>query len=170
MSKTRTFTVISIVIATSLAIAGGRATAGSGSASSTACAAVAPTAATAVFGSLGDGLLYIQAPTSGTALLGDGASLTTDCTRTAGIQATVRFYARSVTGTGAVHVELLVNRGRTVLDGGLVTATDTLAPVNTVTLAWDRAGRGATDMQVRLTAVGGSFEIGNVYIDPYLQK
>jgi hypothetical protein len=164
------FTVLSLVVMASLAIAGGRATAATGSASSTACAAVAPTTSTAVFGSLGDGLLYIGAPTSGPALLDDGASLTTDCTRTAGIQATVRFYARSTSGTGAIHVEVITNRGKTVLDGGLVTATDTLAPVSTVAISWDRSGKGAADMQVRLTAVGGSFEIGSVYIDPYMQK
>lgn len=170
MSKTRTFTVLWLVASASLAIAGGRAAAGTGSAGSTACAAVAPTTSSTVFSAYGDGLLYINAPTSGPALLGDGASLTTACTRTAGIKATVRFYARSASGTGAIHVEVIANRGKTVLDGGLVTATDVLAPVGTVAIPWDKVGQGATDIQVRLTAVGGSFEIGAVYIDPYMQK
>lgn len=170
MSKTRTVTVLWLVVMASLAIAGGRARAATGTAGSTVCAAVAPTTSTAVFSSYGDSLMYIDAPTSGSTLLGDGASLTTDCTRTAGINATVRFYARSVSGTGAVHVEVLTNRGKTVLDGGFVTATDVLAPVSTVAITWDRYGKGAADVQVRLTAVGGSFEIGNVYVDPYMQK
>jgi hypothetical protein len=57
-----------------------------------------------------------------------------------------------------------------VLDGGLVTATSTLDPVSTVAIPWDKSGKGASDVQVRLTAVGGSFEIGAVYIDPYVQR
>jgi len=29
---------------------------------------------------------------------------------------------------------------------------------------------GALPLQVRLTAIGGSFDIGDVYIDPFVQK
>lgn len=170
MSKSRTFTVIWLVVAAALATAGGRAAAGTGTGGSTACAAVSPATSSAVFASLGDPLLYIAAPSSGPDVLSDGMSATTDCTRTAGIQATVRFYARSISGTGAIHVEVLVNRGKIVLDGGLVSAGPTLDPVQTVAIPWDRAGKGATAVQVRLTAVGGDFELGDVYIDPYLQK
>lgn len=171
MSKTRTFTVSWLVVAAALAITGGQAVAGNGTGGSAACSAVAPGSATTVFASLGDPLAYIGAPnSSGSAVLSNGSSVATDCTRTPGIQATVRFYARSVGGTGAIHVEVIVNRGRTVLDGGLVTAGSTLAPVTSVAIPWDCAGRSATAMQVRLTAVGGDFEIGAIYIDPYLQK
>jgi hypothetical protein len=166
VSKSRTLIGSAIVVAASLAIVGGRAAAATGT---TACAAVAPNTATAIFASLGDSALYIQA-SSGTPVLADGTSLSTTCTRTAGIQAVVRFYARSVDGTGAIHVEVITNRGKTVLDGGLVTATSTLDPVSTVAIPWDKSGKGASDVQVRLTAVGGSFEIGAVYIDPYVQR
>jgi hypothetical protein len=166
VSKGRRFIGLVLIVAASLALVAGRASAATGTA---ACAAVAPTTATATFFSLGDTALYVNAP-SDVPLLADGASLTTSCTRTAGIQAVVRFYARSIDGTGAIHVELLTNRGKTVLDGGYVTASSTLAAVSTVAVPWDKAGRGASDVQVRLTAAGGSFEIGSIYIDPYVQK
>ena len=164
---------IALVASVSLAIMGGRASAATTPTApqgETACAAVAPTTATAVFASLGDSTLYLEA-SPGTAQLDDGSSLTTSCTRTAGIQAVVRFYARSITGSGVIHVEVIADRGKTVLDGGLVTASSTLDPVSTVAIPWaTRHGQGASDLQVRLTAVGGSFEIGAVYIDPYVQK
>jgi hypothetical protein len=127
------------------------------------------TSVSTAFASLGDTTQYVQA-SSGVPLLADGASLTSNCTRTPGIQSIVRFYARSVSGTGAIHVEVLLNRGKLVLDGGLVTAPSTLAAVNAVVIPWDRSGKSATDLQVRLTAVGGSFEIGDVYVDPFVQR
>jgi hypothetical protein len=133
------------------------------------CSATPVTGLSTPFASLGDSTKYVLA-SSGLPLLADGASLATDCTRTPGIQSIVRFYARSVSGTGAIHVEVLASRGKVILDGGLVAAPSTLAALATVVIPWERNGKGATDLQVRLTAVGGSFEIGDVYVDPFLQR
>jgi hypothetical protein len=133
------------------------------------CAATAPKNLLNPFASLGDNAQYVQA-SSGVPLLADGATLTANCTRTPGIQSIVRFYARNLSGTGAIHVEILANHGKDLLDGGLVTAPSTLTALNAVVIPWDRNGRGATDLQVRLTAVGGSFEIGDVYVDPFVMR
>jgi hypothetical protein len=65
---------------------------------------------------------------------------------------------------------VLANRGKLLLDGGLVKASPTLAALDAVVIPWERNGNGATDLQVRLTAVGGSFEIGDVYVDPFVQR
>ncbi len=166
MSKTRTFTVVLIVMA-SMAVAGGSASAaGQGS---TRCTTAPAHSGTAAFFSFGDDTQYLQT-SSGTPSLADGAVLLADCARTAGIRPVVRFYARSISGTGAIHVEVLARRGTVVLDGGYVTAGSTLAPVQATSIPWTQYGSGATDLQVRLTAVGGSFEIGDVFIDPYMQK
>lgn len=128
------------------------------------------TTITSPFASVGDYSGYMLA-SSGLPLLSDGASLTSNCTRTAGIQSIVRFFARSVSGTGRIHVEVLANRGTLLLDGGYVTAPATLTLLDAVVVPWDRhQNYSATDLQVRLTAVGGSFEIGDVYVDPYLQR
>jgi len=166
---TRTFTVLLVIASASLAIAGGRATAaGQGSAP---CTAVAANSGTATFSSFGDGAFYLDAsPTTSSPVLSDGATLVANCMRSAGIQPVVRFYARSISGTGSIHVEILQKRGSVVLDGGYVTAGATLAPVQAVSIPWDRRGNGSTDLQVRLTAVGGDFEIGSIFIDPYMQK
>ena len=151
------------------------ASAATGQTAPTACSATPVSAATPVtsltspFSSLGDNSQYMLA-SSGSPLLSDGTSLTTNCTRTPGIQSIVRFYARSVTGTGAIHVEVLANRGTVHLDGGYVTASGTLSLLSAVVIPWDRNGKSATDLQVRLTAVGGSFEIGDVYVDPFLMR
>ncbi len=134
------------------------------------CAATPVTSLLSPFASFGDNAQYVQA-SSGLPLLADGASLTTNCTRTPGIQSIVRFYARSVSGTGAIHVEVLANRGTVLLDGGYVTAPATLTLLDAIVLPWDRhQNKAATDLQVRLTAVGGSFEIGDVYVDPFLMR
>lgn len=133
------------------------------------CAATPVTNVLTPFAALGDSTYYVQAST-GLPLLAAGASMTTDCTRTPGIQSIVRFYARNSSGTGAIHVEVLANRGKLVLDGGLVQAPSTLSALDAVVIPWDRKGKGATDLQVRLTAVGGSFEIGDVYVDPFVMR
>lgn len=152
------------------------ASAATGQTAPTACSAIPVSAATPVtsltspFSSVGDNSQYMLA-SSGVPLLADGASLTTSCTRTPGIQSIVRFYARSVSGTGAIHVEVLVNRGTVRLDGGYVTASGTLSLLSAVVVPWDRRNNtAATDLQVRLTAVGGSFEIGAVYVDPFVMR
>jgi hypothetical protein len=165
VSKTRTYTVLLPVALVALAITGGRASAAGQGA--TRCTTLPAFSGTAAFSSFGDETLYIQTA-SGTTALDDGAAMLAGCARTSGIRPVVRFYARSIEGTGAVHVEVLTRRGSIVLDGGYVTAGAAFAPVQTVSIPWDRSG--ATDFQVRLTAVGGSFEIGDVYVDPYMQK
>jgi hypothetical protein len=128
------------------------------------------TSVTSSFASLGDDAEYVLA-SSGLPLLADGASLTSDCVRTPGIQSIVRFYARSIGGTGSIHVEVFANRGTVLLDGGYVTPSATLTALDAVVLPWDRRqSKSATDLKVRLTAVGGSFEIGDVYVDPFVQR
>ena len=145
-------------------------------ATSTVCSTTPVSSATPVttltspYASIGDTSQYVLV-SSGLPLLADGASLTSSCTRTPGIQSIVRFSARSVSGTGSIHVEVLANRGTVLLEGGYVTAPSTLTVLDALVLPWDRhQNTSATDLQVRLTAVGGSFEIGNVYDDPYLQR
>jgi hypothetical protein len=134
------------------------------------CAATPVTNVATPFASLGDTTQYVQA-SSGLSLLTDGGTLTASCTRTPGIQSIVRFSAANLSGgTGAIHVEVLASRGKVVLDGGLVSAPATLSALDAVVIPWDRNGRGATDLQVRLSAVGGSFEIGEIYVDPYVMR
>jgi hypothetical protein len=146
------------------------ATAATGQTAPTPCTTTAVTGLLTPFASVGDTSQYVLA-SSGLPLLTDGGSVTSDCVRTPGIQSIVRFSARSVSGTGAIHVEVLANRGTVLLDGGYVTAPATLTLLNAIVLPWDRhQNRAATDLQVRLTAVGGSFEIGDVYVDPFLMR
>jgi len=59
---------------------------------------------------------------------------------------------------------------RLVLDGGLVSAPATMGPVAQIVILPVGLRSGALPLQVRLTAVGGSFNIGDVYIDPFVQK
>jgi hypothetical protein len=164
-------TVLVAAIGVTAAPAATGQTAGSSLCSTTPVTSATPvTSLTNSFASLGDTSEYVLA-SSGLPLLADGASLTSDCVRTPGIQSIVRFYARSVSGTGSIHVEVFANRGTVLLEGGYVTAPDTLSALNAVLLPWDRRqSKSATDLKVRLTAVGGSFEIGDVYVDPYLQR
>jgi hypothetical protein len=162
--------LIVTVLAAAFAVAPAAGQTGQALCAATPVAAAAPvTTVSTAFASFGDTTQYVQA-SSGLPLLADGASLTAGCTRTPGIQSIVRFSARSLNGTGQIHVEVLANRGRLVLDGGLVSAPATLSVLEAVVIPWDRNGRGATDLQVRLTAVGGSFEIGEIYVDPYLMR
>jgi hypothetical protein len=121
------------------------------------------------FAAWGDTTPYVLAPGGGVSLA-DGRSLTTDCIRVPKPQAIVRFFARSTTGSGSLHVELLVTGTRLVLDGGLVSAPATMGPVPQIVILPVGLRHGALPLQVRLTAVGGSFDIGDVYIDPYVQK
>jgi hypothetical protein len=162
--------LIVTVLAAAFAVAPAAGQTGQALCAATPVAAAAPvTTVSTAFASFGDSTQYVQA-SSGLPLLADGASLTAGCKRTPGIQSIVRFYARSVSGTGAIHVEVLANRGKLLLDGGLVKASSTLAALDAVVIPWERNGNGATDLQVRLTAVGGSFEIGDVYVDPFVQR
>jgi hypothetical protein len=158
-----------VLIVSALAAAALGASTASGQTGQALCAATPVTNVLTPFSLLGDTSQYVQA-SSGLTLLSDGGTLTASCTRTPGIQSIVRFSARSLNGTGQIHVEVLANRGRLVLDGGLVSAPATLSVLEALVIPWDRNGRGATDLQVRLTAVGGSFEIGDVYVDPYLMR
>lgn len=104
-------------------------------------------------------------------VLADGASATSPCTTAPHITSVVRFFARSLTGAGALHVELLVNGGKNgVLDGGLVSAGNDWQPTGQILLPWAKPLNGAVELQVRLTAVGGSFAVDDVYIDPYVRR
>jgi hypothetical protein len=160
MSSTRWFTILAV---TSLAILAGTVT---GTASAASCAATLD--ASTPFAAWGDNASYVLSPGGGVSLA-NGASLTTACTKAPGIQSIVRFFARSTSGGGAIHVEVIVG-GNKVLDGGTVTAGGSMAPVDQVVVNWDRNDHRAADLQVRLTAVGGSFDIGDVYIDPFVMK
>ncbi|MDX6453665.1 MAG: hypothetical protein QOH16_3714 [Gaiellaceae bacterium] len=167
--------IVTALAAATLSVAPASATTGQ-TAGSTRCSAIPVASATPVtsltssFASLGDDAQYVLAA-SGLPLLADGAALTSDCVRTPGIQSIVRFSARSISGTGSIHVEVSADRGTVVLDGGYVTAPATLTALSAVVLPWDRRqSKSATDLKVRLTAVGGSFEIGDVYVDPFVQR
>jgi hypothetical protein len=118
------------------------------------------------FAAFGDLTPYVLAQGGGTSLA-DGQSLTTDCLKVHKAKPVVRFFARSTSGGGSLHVELLVSGA--VVDGGYVTATDTMGPTAQVVLPVELRS-GNPQLQVRLTAVGGSFDVGDVYIDPYVQK
>lgn len=159
-----------VLIVSALAAAALGVTAANAQTGQAPCSATAVTKVLTPFTSLGDTTQYVQA-SSGLTLLESGGVLTTDCTRTPGIQSIVRFYAANLSGgNGAIHVEVLARRGTLVLDGGLVTAPSTLTALEAVVIPWNRAGYSATDLKVRLTAVGGSFDIGDVYVDPYLMR
>jgi hypothetical protein len=158
-----------VLIVTVLAAAALGVVPASGQTGQALCSATPVTNLLTPFALLGDTSQYVQA-SSGLTVLSDGGTLTASCTRTPGIQSIVRFSARSLNGTGQIHVEVLANRGKVVLDGGLVSASGTLSVLEAVVIPWDRNGKSATDLQVRLTAVGGSFEIGDIYVDPFLMR
>jgi hypothetical protein len=167
--------IVTALAAAAVFVAPASATTGS-IAVSTRCTTTPVIAATPVttlsqtFAAVGDDAQYVLT-SSGLPLLADGASLWSDCVRTPGIQSIVRFSARSISGTGSIHVEVFANRGTVLLEGGYVTAPGTLTTLDAVVVPWDRRqNKSATDLKVRLTAVGGSFEIGDVYVDPYLQR
>jgi hypothetical protein len=165
VGKTRSVKIVALVVA-SLAIVAGKAAAPA-SAWSSACAAD-PSSGTP-FSAWGDTTPYVLAPGGGGSLA-DGQSLTTACVRVPKVQPTVRFFAQSTSGSGSLHVELLVTGTPLVLDGGLVAAPATMGPVDQVVLLPFGLRRGALPVQVRLTAVGGSFDLGDVYVDPYVQR
>ena len=191
MGKTRSFRIVVVAVA-SLAIIAGTAAAPA-FARGDGCAADPATGTP--FAAWGDTASYVLAPGGGTRL-DDGESLTTACVKVIQAQPIVRFFAQSSSNGGngnrngnggngngngnrngngsgnghpALHVELLVPGTGLVLDGGLVTATNTMAPVAQVVLQYG-FGNGATPLEVRLTALGGTFNIGDVYIDPFVQK
>ena len=165
MGKTRSFKFVAVAVA-SLAIVAGTAAAPA-SAQSTGCAA-SPHSSTP-FAAWGDTTPYVLAP-GGAGSLADGQSVTTDCVRVPKPQPIVRFFAENTSGSGALHVELLVTGTRLVLDGGLVSAPATMGPVAQVVILPVGLRFGALPLQVRLTAAGGSFNVGDVYVDPFVQR
>lgn len=162
MGKTRSVKIVALVVA-SLAIVAGSASAPA-SASSKDCTAVR--GGSAVFAAWNDMTPYVLAP-GGRTSLAAGQSLTTDCLKVHKARPVVRFFARSAGGGGSLHVELLVSG--TYVDGGFVSAPDSMGPVAQIVLPVDLSN-GNTELQVRLTAVGGSFDIGDIYIDPFVQR
>jgi hypothetical protein len=162
----RSTRIVAVVVA-SLAIVAGTAAAPASAFSSNGCSA-SPHSSTP-FAAWGDATPYVLAPGGGVSLA-DGQSLTTDCVRVPKPQPIVRFFAQSTGGTGSLHVELLVTGTRLVLDGGLVSAPATMGPVAQLVILPVGLRFGALPLQVRITAVGGTFNIGDVYIDPYVQR
>ena len=165
MGKRRSFTVWVFFATVLAAIAGG--TANRASAAVASCAANAH--ANAPFAAWGDTAPYVLAP-GGDVSLSDGAQLTTDCVRVVRPQPVVRLFARSTSGSGVLHVELLVPGTPIVLDGGQVSAPADLGPTDAATSPSFSVKAGAVPLQVRLTAVGGSFDVGDVYIDPFVAR
>ena len=166
MGKARSVRFVAVVVASLATVAG--TAAAPASAGNTSCAAD-PHAGTP-FSTWGDATSYVLAPGGGVSLA-DGQALTTQCTRVTQPQPVVRFFAQSTSGTGSLHVELLVTGTKIVLDGGFVRAPATMGPVSQVVMVPAALLRyGALPLQVRLTAAGGAFDVGDVYIDPYVQK
>ena len=165
MGKRRSFTCWVFVATVLAALAG--ATANRASAGVASCAADAH--ATTPFAAWGDTAPYVLAPGGGTSLT-DGAQLTTDCVRVVRPQPVVRLFARSASGSGVLHVELLVPGTPIVLDAGQVSAPADLGPTGAATTVPFSVRAGALPLQVRLTAVGGSFDVGDVYIDPFVAR
>jgi len=165
VGKIHSFRIVVVVVA-SLAIVAGMA-AKPAFARGGSCAA--DSSFSTPFAAWGDTTPYVFAPGGGGSLA-NGQSVTTDCVRVPEPQPIVRFFAQNTSGSGALHVELLVTGTRLVLDGGLVSAPATMGPVAQIVILPVGLRFGALPLQVRLTAVDGSFNIGDVYIDPFVQK
>ena len=100
-------------------------------------------------------------------LLPVGAVATSACEKAPHDRAVVRFFARSLGGGGAIHVEVLVDG--TVADAGVVTVGGPdWSPAAQAVAPGSFRGNGATKLQVRLTSVGAApVEVDDVYVDPY---
>jgi hypothetical protein len=84
---------------------------------------------------------------------------------------TFRFMTRSTSGFGALlRVDVIYLDNGTTGTIGYVTAGSAWAPARTVALAIGRTSSGgiaASQVQLRFTAVEGSFQIDDLYIDPW---
>jgi hypothetical protein len=87
----------------------------------------------------------------------------------------IRFFAMSPTGSGTVKVQVVATGllgGLTTLDGGTVSAGKTWAPSPklSTTLSQLNSLVGAKSIAIKLTAVNGSVEVDDLYIDPFLAR
>jgi hypothetical protein len=105
-----------------------------------------------------DGALYLPA----------GSSATSPCVTAPQIAGIVRFYAKQLGASGGgLRVEVLVKGG--VYPAATISAGAGWSP--TPILPTDAPYyKGAVAYQVRLTAVGGSFAVDDVYFDPYRSR
>jgi hypothetical protein len=96
-----------------------------------------------------------------------GSSATSACVTAPKIVGVVRFFARSSAPGAQLKVEILVKGG--VYQAGVVTAGSGFAP-SPMLVSNAPAYSGAVTYQVRLTALGGDFNVDDVYFDPYSTK
>jgi hypothetical protein len=87
----------------------------------------------------------------------------------------IRFFAMSPSGSGTVHVQVIANGllgSLAVLDGGNVSVGKTWAPTAKLgtTLSQLNSLVGAKSISIKLTAVNGSVEVDDLYIDPFLAR
>ena len=102
--------------------------------------------------------------------LPEGASATSGCTSAPMIDSMVRFFADNVgSGSGGLHVEIIVNGGKNgVLDGGVISPAAGWSPTSQIDVPWPHPLKGAVQLQLRLTAVGrgAAFDVDDAYFDP----
>jgi hypothetical protein len=103
-----------------------------------------------------------------------GSSAVSGCTTAPMISSVVRFFVKNTgSASGHLHVEILVNGGKNgILDGGTITAGSDWGVTDQIVLPWAKPLKGAVQLQVRLTPVeaDASFEVDDVYIDPFCSK
>jgi hypothetical protein len=96
-----------------------------------------------------------------------GSSATSACVTAPQIVGIVRFFTKSLSAGGQLKVEVLVKGG--TYEAGTVTASSSWSP--SPMLASNAPHyKGAVTYQVRLTAVSGSFDVDDVYFDPYVSR
>ena len=87
----------------------------------------------------------------------------------------LRFFATSPSGSGVVHVQFIASGllgSLTTLDGGNVTVGKAWAPTAKLGTALSQLNTlvGAKSISIKLTAVSGSVEVDDLYIDPFLAR
>jgi hypothetical protein len=87
----------------------------------------------------------------------------------------LRFFAMSPSGSGVVHVQLIANGllgPLAILDGGNVAVGKAWAPTAKLgtTLSQLNTLLGTKSIAIRLTAVSGTVEVDDLYIDPFLAR
>jgi hypothetical protein len=128
------------------------------------------------FTAQGDSTSYVPVLFGGgsSVTLQSGSSVTSGDTCGPFLRPVVRFFVDNVgSGTGLLHVEVLVNDGRDgVLDGGTISASSGWNVTGQIVLPRPAIHPGAVAYAVRLTPVGdgAAFDVQNVYIDPYQSR
>jgi hypothetical protein len=108
-------------------------------------------------------------------LLPNGASATSGQLCFGLLNPGIRFFAMSPTGSGTVRVQVVAYGllgVLSVLDGGTVSAGKTWTPTPKLgtTLSQLNTLLGAKTIAIKLTAVSGSVEVDDLYIDPFLAR